>query len=248
MDIIDPLSSSMSIISIPLYYHNDSGSKPSLKQAEYGFKLNTFLFGTDLAVLYLRSREDRPVYFTQMALSGFEYQVNLTPTHPWQHFFGLNFSKPVGALVFRGEGGYYPERHFNTENTAYLTKGMIVGKPFSQIMLGADYQISSALDLSIQGINERIIDYETGIQEDENVSLSTVMIRGHFFNETVSPLFFRLYNFKDLSSLTRLSVDWNYADNFTITAGADFLSGESDSMFGMYDNNDNIYLKVKYSF
>jgi hypothetical protein len=237
-------------LSIPMNYKDDVQTDYSLRKSELGLRFSTFLFGTDLSLMYLKIREDRPVYFTQLTTNeyGVPVRVDLTPTHPWQHFFGLNFSKPAGAFVFRGEGGYYPERHFNTENTAYLTKGMIVGKPFSQIMLGADYQLSSSLDLSIQGINERIIDYETGIQEDENVSLSTVMIRGHFFNETVSPLFFRLYNFKDLSSLTRLSVDWNYADNFTITVGADFLSGESNSMFGMYDDNDNIYLKVKYSF
>ncbi len=235
---------------VPLYYGADSAPKPSLKNAEYGFKFNTFLFGTDLAMIYLRSREDRPVYFTQSTVNeyGLPTRIDLTPTHPWQNFFGLNFSKPVGAFVFRGEGGYYPERHFNTQNMNYLSDGMIVAKPFTQLMLGADYQLSSALDLSVQGINERILEYEDGIQADENVTIGTLMLRGHFVNETLSPLFLILYNFEDKSALIRSSVDWNYADNFTITAGADFLSGDANSIFGIYDNNDNFFLKIKYSF
>lgn len=235
---------------IPLYYAEDKPPQISLKKAEYALKLNTFLLGSDLSLMYLKIREDRPVYFTQMLFdtSGIPLQVNLTPTHPWQNFFGLNFSKPVGVFVFRGEGGYYPERYFNTQNQSYLTKGMIVAKPFTQFMLGVDYQLSSALDISVQGINERILDYESGIQADENVFIGTLMLRGHFVNETLSPLFLILYNFEDKSSLMRTSVDWNYADNFTITAGADFLSGKSDTIFGMYDANDNFYLKVKYSF
>lgn len=237
-------------LDVPLYYIADSAPKPSLKNTEYGFKFNTFLFGTDLALIYLRSREDRPVYFTQLTTneSGLPTRVDLTPTHPWQHFFGLNFSKPAGAFVFRGEGGYYPERHFNTENQLYLSDGMIVAKPFSQLMLGADYQLSSVLDLSIQGVNERILDFESGIQNDENVLIGTLMLRGHFFNETVSSLLFMMNNFEDKSSLLRLSVDWNFADSFTITAGADFLSGDSETIFGMYDGNDNFFLKLKYSF
>jgi len=249
VDIPDPLSSYIGgTVAVPINYQNNSDVKPSLKNAEYGFKLNTFLLGTDLALIYLRSREDRPVYFTQMLLTTSGISVNLTPTHPWQHFFGLNFSRPAGSFVFRGEGGYYPERHFNTENHLYLADGMIVTKPFSQLMLGADYQLSSAFDISIQGIHERVLDYESGIQNDENVMIGTLMLRGHFVNETVSPLVFMMRNIEDNSMLLRMSVDWNYADNFTITAGADFLSGDADTIFGMYDANDNFYVKVKYNF
>jgi len=237
-------------IVLPLHYQNEQIPDLSLKNAEYGLKLNTWFLRTDLAFLYLRSREDKPVYFTELVndSSGLPIRVDLTPTHPWQNFFGLNFSKPIGAFVFRGEGGYYPERHFNTQDMNYLSKGMIIERPFLQFMLGGDYQLTSALDLSVQGINERILDYKEGIQADENVTIGTVMLRGHFVNETVSPLILVMYNFEDYSSLTRLSIDWNYADSFTITAGVDLLAGKSDTIFGMFAKNDNVYLKFKYAF
>jgi len=235
---------------IPLHYAEDNPPRISLKKAEYALKLNTLFLGTDLSLMYLKIREDRPVYFTQIFTdtAGMPLNVNLTPTHPWQNFYGLNFSRPVGIFVFRGEGGYYPERHFNTENQLFIAKGMIIRKPFMQFMLGTDYQLLSTIDLSVQAINERILDYDDGIQANENVTIGTLMLRGHFINETVLPLFLMLYNFEDKSVLMRASVDWNYADNFTIIIGADFLSGKSDTIFGMYDDNDNIFLKVKYSF
>jgi hypothetical protein len=246
MEYVSPLGT----IVLPLHYQNEQIPDLSLKNAEYGLKLNTWFLRTDLAFLYLRSREDKPVYFTELVndSSSLPIRVDLTPTHPWQNFFGLNFSKPIGAFVFRGEGGYYPERHFNTQDMNYLSKGMIIERPFLQFMLGGDYQLTSALDLSVQGINERILDYKEGIQADENVTIGTLMLRGHFVNETVSPLILVMYNFEDYSSLTRLSIDWNYADSFTITAGVDLLAGKSDTIFGMFAKNDNVYLKFKYAF
>jgi len=90
--------------------------------------------------------------------------------------------------------------------------------------------------------------YEDGIVNDDANSIGTFLIRGRFFNETILPMILTLYNIDNKSSLSRIMVDWNYSDSFIITFGIDILEGDSDTIFGQFDRNDNVYLKVKYSF
>ena len=130
----------------------------------------------------------------------------------------------------------------------YINEGMLVEKGFIQGMLGIDYQLTGDIDIGVQAIHERILNYEDGIVNDDANSIGTLLIRGRFFNETVLPMILTLYNIDNKSSLSRIMVDWNYSDSFIITFGVDILEGDSDTIFGQFDRNDNVYLKVKYSF
>lgn len=246
--LIDPIHSI--IVSLPMNYKQDKIQEKSIRKAEYGFKFNTFLLGTDLSIIYLKIREDKPIYFKQLVADnyGLHNGVKLTPSHPWVTFYGANFSRPFGTSVFRGEGGYYPKRLFDTEGVKYINEGMLVEKGFIQGMLGIDYQLTGDIDIGVQTIHERILDYEDGIVNNEANSIGTFLIRGRFFNETILPMILTLYNIDNKSSLSRIMVDWNYSDSFIITLGVDILEGDSDTIFGQFDRNDNVYLKVKYSF
>ncbi|MBL7135718.1 MAG: hypothetical protein ISS81_03885 [Candidatus Marinimicrobia bacterium] len=246
--LIDPINSI--IVSLPLSYQQDKIQEKSIRKAEYGFKFNTFLLGTDLSIIYLKVREDKLIYLKQIVADnyGLHNGVNLTPSHPWVTFYGANFSRPFGTSVFRGEGGYYTKRLFDTEGVKYINEGMLVEKGFVQGMLGIDYQLTGDIDIGVQAIHERILDYEDGIVNDDANSIGTFLIRGRFFNETVLPMILTLYNIDNKSSLSRIMVDWNYSDSFIITFGIDILEGDSDTIFGQFNRNDNVYLKVKYSF
>lgn len=250
IEIPAPPQYSVSTIRIPLVYQKDSIPKNSLRRAEYGLRFNTFLLGTDLSIIYLKVREDKPIYLKQIVADNYSLPngVKLTPSHPWVTFYGANFSRPFRTSVFRGEGGYYPKRLFNTEGVKYINEGMLVEKGFIQGMLGIDYQLTGDIDIGVQVIQERILDYEDGIVNNEANSIATFLIRGRFFNETVLPMILTLYNIDNKSSLSRIMVDWNYSDSFIITFGVDILEGDSDTIFGQFDRSDNLYFKLKFSF
>jgi len=237
---------------VPMNYQEEMTPINSIKNFEYGFKFNTFLVGTDLSFIYLKVREDKPIMkkeikpvMTQTGLSGI---VNLTPTHPWINFYGLNFSRPVGTFVFRGEGGYYPNRYFDTRDMTKINDGLLVKKPFLQGMVGVDYQLTGEIDIGVQAIRERILNYDDNLMDDELNSIGSLMLRGRFANETILPLWLTLYNITNESYLSRIAVDWKYSDSFTITTGFDILGGDSDTIFGQFDRNDNVYLKLVYNF
>jgi len=249
------------ILTIPISYGIDKLPKSSIQNFEYGFKCNLFLFGTDIALIYLKAREDKPVMRKAVEMTTIPNigpiptKINITPTHPWFTFFGANFSRPFGVFVLRGEGGYYPKRYFDfvPSDLSQLNTGMLTEKPFLQGMLGMDYQLTSQIDLSVQGIQERILDYEDAIMTDEVNTISSLMLRGSFANDTVLPLWLMLYNISNKSYLSRVSIDWKYSDSFTITVGADILGGDQETTagqfnFGQFDQNDNLYLKVVFGF
>ena len=234
---------------IPLIYEEDVLPRSTFEATEIGLKFNTFVLGTDLSLIWLRIREDRPVFYKNMVIGANGPEaINLQPEHPWLRFYGLSFARPINVWVIRGEGGYFPRRYYDTQNPQYQTSGMLVKKPFLQGMLGVDYQLTSTIDLSWQAIHERILDYEAGIYDDEIRNMASVMLRGRFFNETVSPLLLTLYNIDDKSYLTRWLVEWNFSDNFTLSWGVDLLGGADDTLFGQFDRNDNTYIKLRYSF
>ncbi len=237
-------------MSIPMNYQQDILPQNSLRRMEYGFKLNTFLLGTDFSLIYLKAREDKPVIKKQIVLNEFQIPVNviLTPTHPWINFYGLNFSRPVGTFVFRGEGGYYPNRYFDTQDMSKVNDGLLVKRPFLQGMIGVDYQLTGEIDIGVQAIRERILDYDDNLMDDEVNSIGSLMLRGRFANETILPLWLTLYNITSESYLSRIAVDWKYSDSFTITTGFDLLGGDSDTIFGQFDRNDNVYLKLAFNF
>jgi len=202
---LPPLYSSTTM-RVPMNYLKDELPVNSLRKAEYGFKFNTFLLGTDLSFIFLKIREDKPVFFKQIVsdCDGLPNGVVLTPSHPWVTFYGANFARPFGTFVFRGEGGYYPERSFDIVEQKYLPNGMLVEKGFVQGMLAMDYQLTGDIDIGIQAIQERILDYEEGIINDEKNSIGSLLIKGRFFSETVSPMILTLYNIDNKSSLSRI--------------------------------------------
>jgi hypothetical protein len=247
---------------IPITYYEDKFYKRSLRNFEYGLKLNTFLLGTDVSLIYLKAREDKPVMHKKFIMGFFPgpdlyfpIAVFVTPTHPWFTFYGANFSRPFGAFVLRGEGGYYPQRYFDfiPSDLSQMNTGLLKQKPFLQGMLGMDYQLTSQVDLSVQSIQERILDYEEAIMTDEVNTITSLMLRGSFANDTVLPLWLMLYNISNKSYLSRVGIDWKYSDSFTITVGADILGGDKETTygqfnFGQFDKNDNLYLKLVFGF
>ncbi len=258
--ILNPVSSiANQMVTIPIVYCEDNIPVSSVKNFEYGLKFNTFLLGTDLSFIYLKAREDKPIMKKEMIFtptsSGSEMSMNLTPTYPWFTFCGVNFSRPLGMFVFRGEGGYYPKRFYDTMDQSTMPDGFLIEKPFVQGMIGVDYQLTGEINIAVQGIQEQILDYEDSMKFNDEINrLGSLMVNASLFNETVMPMGLLLYNFTNESYLTRISLDWKYSDSFTIALGADFLGGGSEVNspgqfdFGQFDKNDNIYLKLIYQF
>lgn len=257
---VDSLGNSqIGLQNIPMSYLQGDYPDNSLADSEFGFRLYGFTRGFDWALNYLDSWDDIPALEQQV----FSDSLINFQTYYRTQMLGLNFSRPVLSGVLRGEGGYYQGKRFTQVlekapaemlPNQPVVKMVPVEKPYLQYMVGWDQNWKTWLNLSGQYIEQRILDYEASIQNEEVNRMVSLLLRGSFMNETLSYQVLALANLEYEDALVRYVVDYDFADGLSLILGVDVLkSGKTGTSFrqfdfGRFDRNDNIYLKAQYSF
>jgi hypothetical protein len=156
--------------------------------------------------------------------------------------YGLNFSRPVFTTVIRGELGYFANRRFSNVNMQTVTSDYFSG------MMGLDFTGPLGSSISFQAIHRQIMDYKSGMVDDKTEQMATATISGSFLRETVIASVLGLADVNEDAGLGRLDISYAWSDALRISLGGFLLWGNEDTLFGQFDVNDNIYLKIKYSF
>ncbi|MBV54414.1 MAG: hypothetical protein CMG27_01285 [Candidatus Marinimicrobia bacterium] len=234
---------------IPNVIHLNDEELPenSLENSEFGLKLSTFLLGADISLLYLDGYADHPsiqVVDTTITGSPIPTQIDtyLSPTYYRSPMYGLNFSRPVFTTVIRGELGYFGDRRFSNVNMQNFTSDYFSG------MMGLDFTGPLGSSISFQAIHRQIMDYKSGMVDDKTEQMATATISGSFLRETVIASVLGLADVNEDAGLGRLDISYAWSDALRISLGGFLLWGNEDTLFGQFDVNDNIYLKIKYSF
>ena len=234
---------------IPNVIHLNDEELPenSLENSEFGLKLSTFLLGADISLLYLDGYADHPsiqVVDTTITGSPIPTQIDtyLSPTYYRSPMYGLNFSCPVFTTVIRGELGYFANRRFSNVNMQTVTSDYFSG------MMGIDFTGPWGSSISFQAIHRQIMDYKSGMVDDKTEQMATATISGSFLRETVIASVLGLADVNEDAGLGRLDISYAWSDALRISLGGFLLWGNEDTLFGQFDVNDNIYLKIKYSF
>ena len=217
------------------------------ENSEFGLRLSTFLIGADISLLYLDGYADHPsiqVVDTTITGSPIPTQIDtyLSPTYYRSPMYGLNFSRPVFTTVIRGELGYFANRRFSNVNMQTVTSDYFSG------MMGLDFTGPLGSSISFQAIHRQIMDYKSGMVDDKTEQMATATISGSFLRETVIASVLGLADVNEDAGLGRLDISYAWSDALRISLGGFLLWGNEDTLFGQFDVNDNIYLKIKYSF
>lgn len=157
---------------------------------------------------------------------------------------GGSFSIPLGDLVIRAEGAYYTGRNFQT--TSSTAPDATIEKDYLHYMAGIDYTLGG-VKLSAQFIQENILNYETGIYNNEIESTMTFLAKKDFLRERLWVELFAYVGLNNSDALIRPKVSYAFADGFDIQTGANLFTGDK-GRFGQYNDNDMLYMKLKYSF
>lgn len=156
---------------------------------------------------------------------------------------GASFSKSIGGAVVRGEGAWYFDKKFTAEN---LSVNGIKEKNYAHYLLGYDHNWFG-MNVSWQFIQEYILDYEDDIRNDEFSSTMTFLVTEDFLREMLRIEFFTYYGINNEDALLRPKVVYDLADGFEVQLGANIFMGEKGN-FGQYNENDMVFLKVRYDF
>ena len=174
----------------------------------------------------------------------------LTPRHHQLTLAGGSFSSELGGFILRGEGAYYMGKRFAANNSSGLPLELIE-KDYAHYLVGTDFSIGTTR-LSAQYIQRAILDYNDAIVQEELDNTMTFLANRTFLKETLTLQLFGYVGLNNKDALIRPSLTYDLADGFEILAGANIFVKNEDSqdpgLFGHYDDNDMVYVKVKYSF
>jgi hypothetical protein len=219
----------------------------SLKNSEIAGKYS-YLSGTiDFEIMGGYLWDDNPALHTIKAINPTNKVLNVTgrPEYHRLTMGGGSFSTSIYGWVVRGEGAYYQGRNFMSLDP--LANEGVVEKNYLHYLIGIDYNILG-VDVSAQYMEERILDYEDKIYQDEVQKTATLLANQDFLNETLFLSCLIYYGFNQSDALIRPKITYKYSDGLEVIVGANFLVGDGAGMFGQYYKNDMVYSKIKYSF
>lgn len=231
----------------PVFDYSLAVTKASLENSELFLRFSAMGSKMDYEIVGGTFFYDDPA----MRISPIINPVSMQPTGllvvPEYHrvaMAGGSMSLPLNAVVLRAEGAFYSGRNFQTSKPG--ASGSLVEKENLHYMAGMDYTLFG-VKLSAQFIQEFILDYEQGIQNEEFETTMTFLAKKDFLREKLWVELFGYVGLNTSDALVRPKLSYSFADGFDIQAGANLFLGEK-GRFGQYDKNDMVYLKFKYSF
>ena len=200
------------------------GDEPShrLCNMEYGGRLSFFLSGIDFSLSALHTWNKQPVL-----CDGVGQYRRMT-------MLGADCSVPLGRLVLRGEfAEYFNELQPSTFNVQCST---------SNALLGIDWYAGNDWSLSAQYAHKYVAS-----GEHRNSGLATFRISKDLLRNTLALQSFAYIDVTNGGVYNRLSADYAINDQLHATLGYDFFHADRGS-FAVYDNNSEVFVKLKYSF
>ncbi len=210
----------------------------NLKNGECGVRVTTTVAGWDLGLSYLYAWEDLPYFETFPTDSG-----DVRVTYKRLDILGFEFETTVGEIGLRGEAAYFDSQSFLTENLTSTRKIVY------HYILGVDYSGENDWYINIQFSHQIIKNYDSTILyfNRNNPSLcgeiSKEFWEGYFEADLK-------YNFALNENSFYLSprIICSYVPNLDITLGLNIFEGDPDTLMGLYDANDQVYIDFKYHF
>ena len=162
----------------------------------------------------------------------------IVPEHHRLTMVGGSFSTTLGSFVVRGESAYLSGKYFSTSNP--LAPGGALQKDQVKLFLANDFTLGDYL-LSLQVMEEIILDYEKSINGKEYTELVTLLISKSFLRETLSTEFTIFYDRAYEQLLVQPRVRYDYSDRIKFKAGGSYAldGGVRDDVF---------YFQINYLF
>lgn len=231
----------------PVYDNSTSVKEMNLANTELFGRYSFISSHIDFEVVAGHFYYDDPTMHLQKTIDPATMQLTNLVVRPDYHkvnMLGGSFNIPIKEIVFRGEAAYYNGRFFQSSNPIHTDA--TIEKNNLHYLVGIDYTFKG-IKLSSQFIQEYILDYETGMVNEEFENTMTVLAKKDFFREKLWVEVFSYIGLNDQDALVRPKITYSFSDGIELQLGANLFYGDSGK-FGQYDKNDMIFTKIKYSF
>ena len=226
--------------------YSNATVEQKLSESEGALKYSYLGSAIDFELMTAYMWDDNPaMHITPHFSPGIPQPDSLTikPEYHRLPLVGASFSKSILGAVIRGESAYYFGKNFSTEN--FGVNG-IRERDYIHYLIGYDHNWFD-VNVSFQFIQEYILDYEDDIRNNEFSNTATFLASKTFINETLELSLFSYFGINNGDALIRPKLSYDISDGFNILFGTNIFIGDEGN-FGQYDDNDMVYVKIKYSF
>ena len=174
------------------------------------------------------------------------------PVYPRLNLYGASIRGITLGGILWSEGGYYDSREDADGDNPLMPNSSIAG------LIGYEKQIANNLTVNGQWQIDVIMDYDmyrdgqlglNAFVRDEVRHLLTTRIRKLLMSELLTLEAFLFYSPTDEDGYLRLTTDYKYTDEVTLSVGANLFDGQyEETEFGQFRLNDNAYVKLTYGF
>jgi|SRR5690554_2517164 len=208
--------------------------KSSLENSEIALKYSSLGQGYDYELVAGYFWDDEPT----MHLEEKNGNLVMVPEHHRLTMVGGSLSTALGPFVVRIEGAYLNGKYFGASDP--LASDGTLQKDQVKFLLAGDYALGDYL-LSLQVMEEIILDYEQGINKEEYTELVSLLISRSFLRETLSTEVTFYYDQAHEQLLVRPRIGYDLSDQVNFKGGACYaLDG------GVRD--DVLFLQINYLF
>ncbi len=123
----------------------------------------------------------------------------------------------------------------------------------ARFLLGYQQELMADLSMGAQAYSEWLQDYEAYKENlqpgeplrDEWRQLLTLRLTWFQMNQTLMLSSFIFYSPTDVDGYARLLAEYKWSDTLTLSAGANLFAGESETFFGQFQDDTNMYVAVR---
>ncbi len=218
------------------------------EEVEFGARLGVTFSGWDVGLVGFSGYNDTPVFSAStIKTQGTDTLtlLHLTPVHPKFSAMGLTFAKGFERSTLRGELAWKPDLPLTPADvettTGYLRRAVTEG------VVGIDHTFGVNLYANVQYFFT-VTDNAALTVNDTFAHGITYEVHDKFLSDALKSGIRGITSFSDKGWTFETFAEYQPLDDWLLSLSLLLFEGPEDGDYGMFDHNDAITLRLRYSF
>lgn len=232
----------------------------NFENSEGGLRVSGNLGGYEFALAYFTQWDDFPTAFRSISglglgNLGISPEVTFFPRYRRLYSYGVGLAKSLGKFVLEGEYAYVDGKWWGTCTDCTPAGGQLgeLQRDYMKYVLGVK-TVLYGTDISLNFSQDIILKHTSDIQQLRHEDAASLFARKEIRYGTMVPQLLAISLINRHEYLFRPKLEYRYTDKITFLFGVDIFSGDPGpdpgrlNFFGYFDDDDRLYMEVKYSF
>ena len=171
--------------------------------------------------------------------------VVVAPEYERNHLLGGALSNVFGDFTLRAELAYNSDTFHVSRDI--IGSGITETEEFASV-LGLDWQGLDDTFISAQWFQSHLLSYQSATVREQTEHRLSLLYKREFSNQTWEFEALGLYSLNHQDSSVQLKLKYLIQSNLELWVGADLFRGDSDQLFGQFDEQDRVLFGLELGF